>query len=118
VRQVNSAASAGPGCGIGENEADAINVSVIGAGQVGHGIARVFASPGYSVVLTDANEAVLSQAYSRLDHLPGVFAKPAGTASPSRQSGKKIDYPIADFEFLNVLTFYLLLQILQLRPSE
>jgi 3-hydroxybutyryl-CoA dehydrogenase len=46
----------------------AIHVSVIGAGLMGHGIAQVFASAGHSVVLTDANESVLSQALNRIEN--------------------------------------------------
>jgi len=57
----------GPVCGIGENVTGAIHVSVIGAGLMGHGIAQVFASSGHSVVLTDANESVLSQALNRIE---------------------------------------------------
>jgi 3-hydroxybutyryl-CoA dehydrogenase len=34
---------------------------------MGHGIAQVFASSGHSVVLTDANESVLSQALKRIE---------------------------------------------------
>ena len=46
----------------------AIHVSVIGAGLMGHGIAQVFASAGHSVLLTDANESVLSQALNRIEN--------------------------------------------------
>ena len=46
---------------------EAINVVVIGAGLMGHGIAQVFASAGHAVSLADANESVLSQALARIE---------------------------------------------------
>ncbi|GLC97750.1 3-hydroxybutyryl-CoA dehydrogenase FadB [Cupriavidus sp. TA19] len=39
-----------------------LNVAIIGAGLMGHGIAQVFASANHSVTLTDTNEDVLHQA--------------------------------------------------------
>ena len=56
-----------PVCGIGENVTDAINVSVIGAGLMGHGIAQVFASAGHTIALTDANRSVLGEALNRIE---------------------------------------------------
>lgn len=38
------------------------NVSVIGAGLMGHGIAQIFAVHGYNVTLMDTQETILSQA--------------------------------------------------------
>ena len=45
---------------------DVENVTVVGAGIMGHGIAQVFALGGYRVSLNDVNETILSNAVSRL----------------------------------------------------
>lgn len=42
------------------------NVSVIGAGLMGHGIAQIFATQGYSVTLMDIGEDILSKAIERI----------------------------------------------------
>lgn len=44
----------------------AISVTVIGAGLMGHGIGQVFARAGHTVVITDPNAAVLSVALDRV----------------------------------------------------
>lgn len=44
------------------NIKDIKNVSVIGAGLMGHGIAQIFAVQGYSVSLVDLNDELLSKA--------------------------------------------------------
>jgi len=44
---------------------ETINVAVIGAGLMGHGIAQVFASAGHSVTLTASN-STLAEASSRI----------------------------------------------------
>ena len=41
-------------------------VGVVGAGQMGHGIAQVFAVAGYDVVLRDINEEFVSKGLSRI----------------------------------------------------
>ncbi|MDO9639533.1 MAG: 3-hydroxybutyryl-CoA dehydrogenase [Pseudotabrizicola sp.] len=46
---------------------DIASVGVVGAGQMGNGIAHVFALAGYDVILTDVNEAALSNAISIID---------------------------------------------------
>ncbi|MFN7223389.1 MAG: 3-hydroxybutyryl-CoA dehydrogenase [Paracoccaceae bacterium] len=43
------------------------SVGVVGAGQMGNGIAHVFALAGYDVTLTDVNETALSQAIGTID---------------------------------------------------
>jgi len=39
-----------------------MNISVIGAGQMGAGIAQVFATKGHKVSLVDINQAALDRA--------------------------------------------------------
>ncbi|RGP38303.1 3-hydroxybutyryl-CoA dehydrogenase [Pseudotabrizicola alkalilacus] len=46
---------------------DIRSVGVVGAGQMGNGIAHVFALAGYDVILTDVNEAALSNAVATID---------------------------------------------------
>lgn len=46
---------------------DISSVGVVGAGQMGNGIAHVFALAGYDVTLTDVNEAALSRAMATID---------------------------------------------------
>ena len=46
---------------------DITSVGVVGAGQMGNGIAHVFALAGYDVILTDVNEAALTNAISTID---------------------------------------------------
>ncbi len=41
---------------------DIQNISVIGAGLMGHGIAQVFAAQGYPVTLMDVRDELLSEA--------------------------------------------------------
>ncbi len=45
---------------------DVSTVAVIGAGTMGHGIAQVFATAGYDVILRDIDEDLLSDAKSRI----------------------------------------------------
>ena len=42
------------------------NVSVIGAGQMGNGIAHVFAQAGFKVTLIDVNAAQLEKAFATI----------------------------------------------------
>jgi 3-hydroxybutyryl-CoA dehydrogenase len=42
------------------------NISVIGAGMMGHGIAQIFATQGFHVMLSDINENVLTQALENI----------------------------------------------------
>jgi 3-hydroxybutyryl-CoA dehydrogenase len=46
---------------------DITSVGVVGAGQMGNGIAHVFALAGYNVILTDVNEAALRNAIATID---------------------------------------------------
>src|SRR5690625_2705832 len=57
------------------------NVLVVGAGQLGSGIAQVCAQAGYNVILNDIdNEAVehgmktIDKLYSSTSHSPNIFA--------------------------------------------
>ena len=45
------------------------NISVIGAGLMGHGIAYIFASAGYKVSLHDAHAPTLESAPRRIESL-------------------------------------------------
>src|SRR4030042_1652728 len=42
------------------------NISIIGAGLMGHGIAQVFAAKGYNVILVDLNDELLVQAIKNI----------------------------------------------------
>lgn len=46
---------------------DISSVGVVGAGQMGNGIAHVFALAGYDVILTDVNDAALTNAIALID---------------------------------------------------
>ena len=60
------------------------SVAVVGAGQMGAGIAQVAARAGLAVALSDQNEAVSAQALSklraRLERQEGEGKVPVGTA--------------------------------------
>ena len=43
------------------------NITVIGAGTMGHGIAQVFAQAGCKVILTDMNREILDSAKSHIE---------------------------------------------------
>ncbi|MGO4326260.1 3-hydroxyacyl-CoA dehydrogenase family protein [Cupriavidus sp. 2TAF22] len=45
-----------------------LNVTVVGAGLMGHGIAQVFAAANHLVTLTDSNEEVLHKAPAHISH--------------------------------------------------
>jgi 3-hydroxybutyryl-CoA dehydrogenase len=57
------------------------NITIIGAGLMGHGIAQVFAAKGYNVILVDLNDGLLAQAIKNIrsnlalmaDHDIGVY---------------------------------------------
>jgi 3-hydroxybutyryl-CoA dehydrogenase len=57
------------------------NITIIGAGLMGHGIAQVFAAKGYNVILMDLNDGLLVQAIKNIrsnltliaDHDIGVY---------------------------------------------
>jgi len=42
------------------------NITIIGAGLMGHGIAQVFAAKGYNVILVDLNDGLLVQAIKNI----------------------------------------------------
>src|SRR5690606_30024284 len=44
------------------------SVGVIGAGQMGNGIAHVFALAGYDVLMTDISQEALTKAVALIDH--------------------------------------------------
>lgn len=44
------------------------SVGVIGAGQMGNGIAHVFALAGYDVLMTDISREALDRALAQIDH--------------------------------------------------
>jgi 3-hydroxybutyryl-CoA dehydrogenase len=46
---------------------DVVNVTVLGAGLMGHGIAQVFAEFGHSVVISDPNRDVLANVCGRIE---------------------------------------------------
>ena len=43
------------------------NITVIGAGTMGHGIAQAFATSGFNVNLVDVSDQVLNTAFSRIN---------------------------------------------------
>src|ERR1700751_4297658 len=49
-------------------EKDISNITVIGAGTMGHGIAHVAAAGGFSVVLNDVSDDFLETAQKRVRH--------------------------------------------------
>ena len=51
------------------------NITVIGSGTMGNGIAHVFAQCGYSVNLTDINEAALQKAIVTITKQFNFFKK-------------------------------------------
>ena len=50
------------------------NISVIGAGTMGNGIAHVFAQSGFNVTLIDVNQAVPRETVAQLRTIPGVLS--------------------------------------------
>ena len=60
---------------------DIKQISVIGAGTMGHGIAQSFAMAGYPVVLYDVQEGILGTARSRIEASLGLFQE-AGLIEP------------------------------------
>jgi 3-hydroxybutyryl-CoA dehydrogenase len=60
-------------------------ISVVGAGQMGLGIAQVCAQAGYEVRLSDVSDAVLARAMAGLEHRLGRYV-----ASGRMQSGEMI----------------------------
>src|SRR5690625_3785816 len=48
---------------------DIQSVAVIGAGQMGAGIAQVFAQAGYDVTMYDINEEALDRGYSYIEQM-------------------------------------------------
>ena len=56
-----------PGDGTGDAAMAIQSVGVIGAGQMGNGIAHVFAVAGYDVLLTDISQEALDKAVSLID---------------------------------------------------
>jgi 3-hydroxybutyryl-CoA dehydrogenase len=51
------------------------NISVIGAGLMGHGIAQVFAARGYNVAMVDTQEEILSEALKNIRTNLNVMAQ-------------------------------------------
>ncbi|GAC10887.1 3-hydroxybutyryl-CoA dehydrogenase [Paraglaciecola chathamensis S18K6] len=53
------------------------NITVVGAGLMGHGIAQIFLAAGYQVSLLDPNEDVLSQAPTKIAEIFQLFGLPS-----------------------------------------
>lgn len=65
---------------------------VIGAGQMGSGIAQVFAQAGYEVVLNDLNEEALQKAQANIDkHLTRSVEKKRITAEEKTATMNKLE---------------------------
>ena len=63
------------------------NISVIGAGTMGNGIAHVFAMHGYTVYLTDISESALQQAVATIDkNLGRMVSKEKITESRKKET--------------------------------
>ena len=58
------------------------NVSVIGSGLMGAGIAQVAASTGHNVVLNDLNDQALDKAHKSIEKSLGRVAKKMGDKGP------------------------------------
>jgi 3-hydroxyacyl-CoA dehydrogenase len=69
---------------------DIENITVIGAGTMGHGIAQLFARSGFRVTLSDVSQGILEKALSRiLDNLQtcqrhGIISKDEAEETPGR----------------------------------
>lgn len=67
-------------------------IMVIGAGQMGSGIAQVFAQAGYEVVLNDLNEEALQKAQANIDkHLTRSVEKKRITAEEKTATMNKLE---------------------------
>jgi 3-hydroxyacyl-CoA dehydrogenase len=67
------------------------NVSVIGCGMMGHGIAQIFATRGYNVVLQDVHQSILSQSIERIrSNLDLMAQKSIGDPSEIKPSIRRI----------------------------
>jgi 3-hydroxybutyryl-CoA dehydrogenase len=58
------------------------NVSVIGSGMMGHGIAQIFATQGYNVTMQDVNQNILSQSIEKIRSNLSLMAQ-KGIGDPS-----------------------------------
>ncbi|MGC8558253.1 MAG: 3-hydroxyacyl-CoA dehydrogenase NAD-binding domain-containing protein [Nitrososphaeria archaeon] len=82
-------------------------VAVIGAGEMGHGIAELFAMNGYSVNLIDVSEEALKRALQEIRESLGRFAK-RGTINEEKAQSivsgiktfTKIDEGVTDADFI------------------
>src|SRR4029079_14215966 len=67
------------------------NISVIGAGTMGNGIAHVFAQSGFSVTMIDISEHALDKAIATISkNLDRMIAKEKITAADKEQTLKNI----------------------------
>ena len=64
------------------------NIGIVGAGLMGHGIARVFAVKGYSVTLMDVKTEILTST-SDLKFVPGLRR-----SSASRSTVRLLEYAL------------------------
>ena len=81
-------------------------IGVIGAGQMGHGIAHVASLAGYSVILVDIEAKALESSITRIDHglerqiLKGLISKADKTAALARIRTSTDYAPLADAELV------------------
>ena len=74
-------------------------IGVIGAGQMGNGIAHVAALAGYDVKLADIDKAQLEKALERIKHNPGRQTRRGLTTEADRTAARAV---IGDRDFLEV----------------
>jgi 3-hydroxybutyryl-CoA dehydrogenase len=83
------------------------NITVVGAGIMGHGIAQTFALGGYEVTLNDLNDEILGKAYKKIELNLNTFVEfgittlqGAGEALSRVRTDKNLKESVSQADFL------------------
>jgi enoyl-CoA hydratase/3-hydroxyacyl-CoA dehydrogenase len=78
--------------------ADATTISVLGAGNMGHGIAEVAALAGYDVTLRDINEELVQNGYEQIEWSLNKLAEKDRLSETEAASARERITPVVDME--------------------
>ena len=77
---------------------DIEQITVLGAGTMGHGIAEVAALAGYEVTLRDINEDLVSEGYDQIEWSLGKLAEKDRISEEARDAAAERITPLVDLE--------------------
>jgi len=78
--------------------ADVTTISVLGAGNMGHGIAEVSALAGYDVTLRDINEELVQKGYEQIEWSLDKLVEKDQLSDEEADAARERITPVVDME--------------------